>query len=59
MKIYDWTLYLHDRDGKFSVSRVIRNGKNFAPNYSRLIMLAHCNSNNENTIKALPNSIRV
>ncbi len=58
MKVYDWTLDLHDGDGEISVSRIIRNGESFNPKYSRLIILAHCNSNNKNTVKALPEIIK-
>lgn len=58
MKVYDWTLDLHDGDGGISVSGIIRNGESFNPKYSRLIILAHCNSNNKNTVKALPEIIK-
>jgi peptidoglycan/xylan/chitin deacetylase (PgdA/CDA1 family) len=59
MKVFDWNLDLHDGDrGDINVSQIIRNGENFNPKYGRLIILAHCNSNNKNTIKALPEIIR-
>jgi peptidoglycan-N-acetylglucosamine deacetylase len=59
MKVYDWTLDLHDGDSAdINVSQLVRNAENFNPKYKRLIILAHCNSNNKNTVKALPEIIK-
>jgi peptidoglycan/xylan/chitin deacetylase (PgdA/CDA1 family) len=59
MKVYDWTVDLHDgSSSQVSIGQIIRNGESFNPRYSRLIILAHCNSNNINTVKALPEIIK-
>ncbi len=57
-KVFDWTLDLHDGNSSdVSVSQIVKNGKGFNPKYTRIIILAHCNSNNKNTVKALPEII--
>lgn len=59
MKVYDWNVDLYDgRKNSISVEKIITNSKNFKPQYSRIIILAHCNSNNLNTVKALPEIIK-
>ena len=59
MKIFDWTGDLHDGGNpKLSVSQIIKNGKTFNPKHTTHILLAHCNSNNSNTVKALPSIIK-
>lgn len=59
MKVFDWTLDLHDGDrADINVSQIVRNGEKFNPKYRRLIILAHCNSNNKNTVRALPEIIK-
>lgn len=59
MRVYDWTIDLHDGiSSEVSVRQLVRNGEDFNPKYSRLIILAHCNSNNANTVKALPEIIK-
>lgn len=59
MKVFDWTIDLHDGcASEVSVSELIKNGTKFNPKYRRLIILAHCNSNNINTVKALPEIIK-
>lgn len=59
MRVFDWTLDLHDgTSADISVGQIIKNGRNFNSNYTRLIILAHCNSNNLNTVKALPEIIK-
>jgi peptidoglycan/xylan/chitin deacetylase (PgdA/CDA1 family) len=59
MRVYDWTIDLHDGGrADISASYIVRNGEKFNPKYSRHIILAHCNSNNKNTVKALPEIIK-
>lgn len=57
-KVFDWTMDLHDGDvSEISASQIVKNGEKFNPKYKRHIILAHCNSNNKNTAKALPDII--
>lgn len=59
LKVYDWNVDLYDGShGDISVRKIIKNSKNFKPQYTRIIILAHCNSNNINTAKALPQIIK-
>ncbi|MDP4089239.1 MAG: polysaccharide deacetylase family protein [Bacillota bacterium] len=59
MKVYDWNIDLYDGEHEVPpVSQIIKNGKNFKPGYKSLIILAHSNSNNSNTVKALPGIIK-
>ena len=59
MQVYDWNVDLYDgRKENISVNKIIKNSKNIKPQYSRIIILAHCNSNNLNTVKALPEIIK-
>lgn len=57
-KVFDWNSNLYD--GNFpnlSVYRLTENSKKFKGNPSQIIILMHCNSNNKNTLKALPKII--
>jgi len=54
-KIYDWNANLYDGDyPNLSVYRFTENSKRFKGSSSEVIILMHCNSNNKNTLKALP-----
>ncbi len=60
LKVYDWNVDLMDGvQGELPEPLLVRNGTKIKPDYaySRIIILAHCNSNNKNTIKALPQII--
>lgn len=57
-KIYDWNSSLED--GVYphlSVQQFVKNSKKCKHGNSRVFLLMHCNSNNVNTIKALPDII--
>lgn len=57
-KIYDWNVNLEDGvKPNLSVNGLINNAKKYKKSYDRLIVLMHCNSNNKNTVKALPGII--
>lgn len=59
LKVYDWNVDLYDGSkGNAPVYQIIKNGENLKRQYSRIIILAHCNSNNINTVKALPEIIK-
>ncbi len=59
LKVYDWNVDLYDGSkADAPVYQIIKNGENIKPQYSRVIILAHCNSNNMNTVKALPEIIK-
>lgn len=59
LNVYDWNVDLYDGSKpKAPVSQIIKNGENLKPQYTRIIILAHCNSNNLNTVKALPEIIK-
>ncbi|AYF53436.1 polysaccharide deacetylase [Clostridium sp. K25] len=54
-KIYDWNVCTEDGvKPKLPVSAYVAKAKKYYPNADRLIVLMHCNSNNQNTVKALP-----
>ncbi|MCY6958727.1 polysaccharide deacetylase family protein [Clostridium brassicae] len=54
-KIYDWNVNLGDGvDPNIPVKKLFDNGKQYKDDYSRIIILMHCNFNNKNTVKALP-----
>lgn len=58
-QIYDWNVDLQDGvKGNLSPSEFVRNGTKFMDKSSRKIILAHCNINNQNTCKALPELIK-
>ncbi|KEI02346.1 polysaccharide deacetylase family protein [Clostridium botulinum] len=54
-KIYDWNVCTEDGiKPKLPVNTFVANAKKYYPNADRLIVLMHCNCNNQNTVKALP-----
>jgi len=58
-KIYDWNVNLCDGiTPHLSVSQLIKNSKIIRGNKNMAIILMHCNSNNKNTVKALPEIIK-
>jgi peptidoglycan/xylan/chitin deacetylase (PgdA/CDA1 family) len=58
-KIYDWNVNLCDGiNPNLSISELIKNSQTIKGNKNVAIMLMHCNSNNKNTIKALPEIIK-
>lgn len=58
-QIYDWNVDLQDGvKGDLSPSEFVRNGTKFMDKSPRKIILAHCNTNNQNTCKALPELIK-
>jgi peptidoglycan-N-acetylglucosamine deacetylase len=58
-KVYDWNVNIGDgMNAKLSPQRLIENSKKLKGNPSRAIILAHFNSNNTNTYKALPGIVR-
>ncbi|WP_315114768.1 polysaccharide deacetylase family protein [uncultured Clostridium sp.] len=57
-KIYDWNVNICDGvDPNLKVDQLVSNAQKYSKNYSRLILLMHCNFNNKNTVKALPKII--
>lgn len=59
LKVYDWNVDLYDGcKPNAPVCQIVKNGENLKPQYTRIIILAHCNSNNLNTVKALPEIIK-
>jgi peptidoglycan/xylan/chitin deacetylase (PgdA/CDA1 family) len=58
-KIYDWNVNIYDGiNPNLSVSQLIKNSQIIQGNGNVAIVLMHCNSNNKNTVKALPEIIR-
>jgi peptidoglycan-N-acetylglucosamine deacetylase len=58
-KVYDWNVNIEDGiDPGLSPSRLLKNAKRIKGNRSRVFILAHFNSNNKNTYKALPAIIK-
>ncbi len=58
-KIFDWNIDLKDGiKGSLSPDTFIDNAKKCQDKSTRRIILAHCNSNNINTVKALPGIIK-
>ncbi|WP_052085677.1 polysaccharide deacetylase family protein [Clostridium sp. HMP27] len=58
-KVYDWNVDLSDGvNPNLTTNKLVQNAKKYKQSYSRLIVLLHCNSNNKNTVKALPHIIR-
>ncbi|WP_139903573.1 polysaccharide deacetylase family protein [Clostridium thermarum] len=54
-RIYDWNADLGDGvNGAASVEKLINNAKKIKGDKNNVFLLAHCNSNNKNTLKALP-----
>lgn len=58
-KIFDWNIDLKDGiKGSLSPDTFIDNAKKCQDKSTRRIILAHCNSNNINTVRALPGIIK-
>jgi len=58
-KIYDWNVNLCDGiNPNLSIYQLIENSKVIKGNKNMAIILMHCNSNNKNTVKALPEIIK-
>ena len=58
-KVYDWNVNVCDGiDPNLSVSQLVRNSQVIKGNKNVAIILMHCNFNNKNTIKALPEIIK-
>lgn len=58
-KVYDWNVDLSDGvNPNLPTNKLVQNAKKYKESYSRLIVLLHCNFNNKNTVKALPQIIR-
>ena len=58
-KIYDWNVVTHDGiNPNLSTSQLIKGAKIIRGNENTAIILMHCNSNNKNTVKSLPNIIK-
>jgi peptidoglycan/xylan/chitin deacetylase (PgdA/CDA1 family) len=57
-QIYDWNVDLGDGiNGAANIGRIINNAKKIKGNKNSVFILAHCNSNNKNTLRALPQII--
>ncbi|NLZ48292.1 MAG: polysaccharide deacetylase [Clostridiales bacterium] len=57
-RVYDWNASLEDGvKGGASVKTLLENAKKIKGDKNRVFLLAHCNSNNRNTCKALPSII--
>lgn len=59
-KVYDWNVSLEDGvNPNLSVDDLIKNSKKCSKKYENsIILLMHCNSNNKNTIKAIPSIVK-
>lgn len=58
LKVYDWNVSIEDGvNPNLSASRLINKATKCKTDYSRIILLMHCNSKNKNTVKALPEII--
>lgn len=58
-KIYDWNVDALDGvNPNLNVSQLIRNTKKIRGNENTAIILMHCNSNNKNTVKAIPGIVK-
>ncbi len=58
LKVFDWNSSLEDGvKPNLSVDELVKNSKKCKVCDHRIILLMHCNSNNTNTIKALPRII--
>lgn len=58
-KVYDWTSDIYDGEyPNLSVYRLTENAKKSKGSSTDIIILMHCNSNNKNTVKALPGIIQ-
>lgn len=57
-KIYDWNVDLQDGvNPNLSPEQLLENSKKVIGNNDSIFILAHCNFNNKNTVKALPKII--
>ncbi|MDF2505122.1 polysaccharide deacetylase family protein [Clostridium sp.] len=55
LKVYDWNASIEDGvNPHLSVDKLVNNSKKYKHRNDQIILLMHCNSNNTNTIKALP-----
>lgn len=55
LKVYDWNASTEDGvNPHLSVDKLVANSKKYKHRSDKIILLMHCNSNNTNTIKALP-----
>lgn len=55
LKVYDWNASIEDGvNPHLSVEELVKNSKKYKHRNDKIIILMHCNSNNTNTIKALP-----
>ncbi|MBU3188846.1 polysaccharide deacetylase [Clostridium bowmanii] len=58
-KVYDWNVNIYDGiNPNLSVSKLIENSQIIKGNKNAAIVLMHCNFNNKNTVKALPEIIK-
>ncbi|MBU3146777.1 polysaccharide deacetylase [Clostridium sp. CF012] len=58
-KVYDWNVNIYDGiNPNLSAAQLICNSKTIKGNKSAAIILMHCNFNNKNTVKALPEIIK-
>lgn len=58
-RVFDWNANICDGiDPNLSVSQLIKNSQTIKGNKNEVIILMHCNSNNKNTVKALPGIIK-
>lgn len=58
-KIYDWNVNIYDGiNPNLSVSKLIKNSRIIQGDGNVAIVLMHCNFNNKNTVKALPEIIK-
>lgn len=54
-KIYDWNVCTNDAvNPRLTPEQLLKNSQKYMGNPERLIILMHTNSNNKNTVKALP-----
>lgn len=58
-RVYDWNVSLEDGvNPNLSPTQMFQNAKKCSRSTTKLIILAHCNSNNKNTYNALPQIIK-
>jgi peptidoglycan/xylan/chitin deacetylase (PgdA/CDA1 family) len=58
-KVYDWNVDIYDGiNPNLSPSQLIENSQTIKGNKNMAIILMHCNFNNKNTVKALPQIIK-
>lgn len=60
LKVYDWNASIEDGvNPHLSVEELVKNSKKYGHRNNKIIILMHCNSNNTNTIKALPEIVHL